>query len=105
MISYVGAPLATPSPTATPTATTTSTATGTASPGYTGPSDDSHGGAGGLGVLVVLGMIVAAIVLFWAMNKSLRKAQRNLGGDSLPRRRPGGRPRPTIPPRNEPPAP
>ena len=100
MITYVGAPLATPSP----VATTTSTATSTATPGFQGPADDSKGGAGNLGVLVVLGMIVAAIVLFWAMNKSLRRAQRNLGGDPLPRR-PGRRPRPTIPPRDEPPRP
>ena len=101
VITYVGAPVATPSP----VATTTSTATGTASPGYTGPADDSHGGAGSLGVLVVVGMILAAIVLFWAMNRSLRRAQRNLGGDSLPRRRPGQRPRPTIPQRDDPPTP
>lgn len=57
-------------------------------------------GAGLAAFGVVLLMIALSVLLFLALNRSLRRARRNLGGDVLPRRRPTGRP--TIPPRKEP---
>jgi hypothetical protein len=67
-----------------------------------GTSDDNGGaGAGSYGFLVIIGLIVFSIVLFVAMNRSLRKARINLGGDQLPRRRPGARPRHVIPMRED----
>ena len=43
-------------------------------------------GAGLLAFLLILGMAVLCVGLFIAMNRSLRRARQNLGGDVLPRR-------------------
>jgi hypothetical protein len=81
-----------------------SAATGTATtpPPAPGGTTDNNGGAGAgsYGLLIILGLIVVSIGLFVAMNRSLRRARRNLGGDLLPRRR-GSRPRHVIPLRDD----
>lgn len=53
-------------------------------------------GAGSIAFLVIVILIVVSVLLFWAMNTSLKRARRNLGGDPFPHRA-GRRPRPTIP--------
>lgn len=83
-------------------AATTPTATATSVPQAPAGTSDNNGGAGAgtYGFLVVVGLIVFSIFLFFAMNRSLRSARHNLGGDQLPRRRPG-RPRHVIPLRED----
>jgi hypothetical protein len=79
-------------------------ATGTATNPAPFKNDDSGGsasGAGSLAFLIIAGMLVVSVLLFWAMNRSLKRVRRNLGGDPLPRRR-GSRPRRTIPVRDAP---
>jgi hypothetical protein len=63
--------------------------------------DGDSRGAGSIAFLVILVLIVASVLLFWAMNRSLKRARRNLGGDPLPRRS-NYRDRPTIPIREDP---
>lgn len=73
-------------------------------PSPTGPVDNNGGaGAGSWGLLIVAVLIVVSIALFVAMNRSLKHARHNLGGDQLPRR-PSKRPRPAIPLREDRPA-
>jgi hypothetical protein len=84
-----------------PTATTTAVPT-SVDQGPDGTANNNGGaGAGSWGLLIILGLIVVSIALFYAMNRSLRSARRNLGGDQLPRRRPGSRPRHVIPLRED----
>ncbi|HVV30213.1 MAG TPA: hypothetical protein VHC41_04980 [Mycobacteriales bacterium] len=70
-------------------------ATGTATappPAPNGPADHNDGvGAGTWAFLVIIGLILLSVALFYALSRSLRRARRNLGGDVLPRRR-GQRP-------------
>lgn len=62
--------------------------------------DNSGVGGGTWAFLVIVGLILVSVLLFWAMNRSLRRARRNLGGEQLPRRGPR-RPRPVIPVRDD----
>lgn len=65
-----------------------------------GPVNDNGGvGAGTLAFLVIAGLLIVSGLLFVAMNRSLRRARHNLGGDQLPRR-PNPR-RPVIPIRDD----
>lgn len=84
-------------PTATATAVPSS---GNQAPDGT-PDNNGGAGAGNWGFFIIIGLIVVSIGLFYAMNRSLRSARRNLGGDQLPRRRPGTRPRHVIPLRED----
>lgn len=58
-------------------------------------------GAGLDAFLILVGLILASAGLFFAMNRSLKRARRNLGGDVLPRRRNTGPP--VGPARDDPP--
>ena len=67
--------------------TATTTSAPSPSPSFENQTGGKTTGAGSLAFLVVIGLIVLSIALFWAMNRSLRRVRRNLGGDQLPRPR------------------
>jgi hypothetical protein len=73
-------PVVSPSPTAT--------TSGTVTPGFgPSPGDSADGASAGLDAfLIVLGLIAFTVVIFIAMNRSLRRMRHNLGGSVLPRR-------------------
>lgn len=61
-------------------------------------SGDSYS-AGLYGFLVIAALVVAMVVIVFFMNRSLRRARANLGGDVLPRREADRVPTAAAPPR------